>query len=559
VSHQSTILDEFRIEQLKYSQSVETAILSVDAIGEGTSQTENFIFHRHCDSIKIYDRVCDHNGGRLSLTGTVVRCPLHGWEFDPSAGKYLNVNCEKKPLATINLYELDSPLIELPSSGSRLSTVDFENRIKVQIEFINHACLHFTIGEKLSFATDPWIIGSAFCNGWWLAQSSPANVFEKLNDCDFIYISHNHPDHLHPESLKHIRSDMPMLTAGFETGSTANMLRECGFGNILTMNFVQRLVSDKHTLSLAVLKSGDFRDDSGLIIEAGQFKCLLTVDSNFLDFGRLPQVDLLCSSFAGGASGFPLCFENYSEDEKISIVSRNRNAIRAMNIKNIQITKARYFMPYAGFFSEKAERDQYIKERNVKNSVSDYSKICEAQGCKLLDVNDTQVFDFVGSELTAASPHSLKRYLDKPQSHYLSNVKRLSSAVLKKEVAAYFESAAFQMRLELDLVCTDDSFEKFFERFSIDFNSGKFEEIDSYYDSVALQRRATTMGNQYLRLKVRRDEFSDVILNGKPWEDLSIGFQCRIFRDPNVYESDFWYYFTNVYIGQVARRNNAIK
>jgi len=52
---------------------------------------------------------------------------------------------------------------------------------------------------------------------------------------------------------------------------------------------------------------------------------------------------LLCSSFAGGDSGFPLCFENYTEQEKKAVVTRNCGAIK--------VTKARYFMPYAGFFT----------------------------------------------------------------------------------------------------------------------------------------------------------------------------------------------------------------
>ena len=42
----------------------------------------------------------------------------------------------------------------------------------------------------------------------------------------------------------------------------------------------------------------------GLLIEIGEFKGLLTVDSNLLNFGKLPEVDLVCSSFAGGASDF---------------------------------------------------------------------------------------------------------------------------------------------------------------------------------------------------------------------------------------------------------------
>ena len=51
-----------------------------------------------------------------------------------------------------------------------------------------------------------------------------------------------------------------------------------------------------------------------------------------------------------------------------------------------------------------------------------------------------------------------------------------------------------------------------------------------------------------LHIKVRQDSFVWVIDNKMPWEDLSIGFQCRIDRIPDIYNVDFWHYFTNVYI-----------
>ena len=42
-------------------------------------------------------------------------------------------------------------------------------------------------------------------------------------------------------------------------------------------------------------------------------KILLNVDCNNLNGGILPDdIDILMSSYAGGASGFPLCFDDYS-------------------------------------------------------------------------------------------------------------------------------------------------------------------------------------------------------------------------------------------------------
>ena len=51
-----------------------------------------------------------------------------------------------------------------------------------------------------------------------------------------------------------------------------------------------------------------------------------------------------------------------------------------------------------------------------------------------------------------------------------------------------------------------------------------------------------------LALKIRKESFLNTIYNKLPWEDLSIGFQCKILRNPNLYNKDFWHHFTNIYI-----------
>ena len=112
---------------------------------------------------------------------------------------------------------------------------------------------------------------------------------------------------------------------------------------------------------MTVFKSGDFRDDSGLFFSYGSFTFLSTVDSNDLNFHKFPKnVTLFASSFAGGASGYPLCFDNIQNFEKERIMQRNLKAIKATVRQNINRCSAKFFMPYAGFFIEKAKRDSEI-------------------------------------------------------------------------------------------------------------------------------------------------------------------------------------------------------
>lgn len=541
-------LNKFIYEKNEYDFNRVELLKCIDEVQEGQSQDENFLYFRHDENIKIYDRVCDHNGGRLSIKGNAAICPLHGWRLDLSTGRYLNSGCSKIPIAEINDQDLESSFINIPIQNSRLSTQNWTSKKTTEIRFINHACLLIKIGD-LTFATDPWIHGSAFSNGWWLAKPSPDDAFDMINKCNFIYISHNHPDHLHPESLMNINKDIPILTAGFESNSTINYLKLLGFSNVIAMDFVSSLVDYENEISLSVLKSGDFRDDSGLFFQHGKFKCLLNVDSNFLNFGKLPIVDLFCSSFAGGASGFPLCFENYSEEEKRIIISRNRGAIKATNLANIKNTRPKFFLPYAGFFTESSKRDAYIKENNKKNKIEDYEDICSSNGCNLLNVNQEQIFVFYGSDLV----DKRKDKKLKVENPFIEKTKKSKSREIDDQIKSlifkYFQGSNFKDDLLLDLRPTCDNFQSGHIAFKIDFSSENCSIVDFCPSAESLEGEAKGRNLRYLRIKVRREELLDVLINGKPWEDLSIGFQCRIFRSPNIYNSKFWFHFTNYYIG----------
>jgi len=550
-----SVFDAFFSEEITYTKTKKLFVINVEDIIVGISQNKDFIFHRKDGLIKIYDRVCDHNGGRLSVKGKSAVCPLHGWQLDVESSSYINAQCAKLPLLTVNEQELESSLIEIPAYNEQIRSQSFNRKINIEVTFINHACLLFEVGDNLSFATDPWVLGSAFCNGWWLSKKSPADVFDKLNKCDFIYISHNHPDHLHTLSLSHIRKDMPILTGGFKSRSTCELLEQLGFNFVCSMDFSSSLIDLERQVAFSVLKSGDFRDDSGLFVEIGEFKCLLTVDSNFLNFGRLPdKVDLICSSFASGASGFPLCFSNYSEDDKAKIVLRNKSAIKVSNLQNIKNTGARYFMPYAGFFSEKADRDKYIKERNEKNSIEEYEHSTSSLDCQLLNLNVYQIYTFKGSELVKEKRNDGKELDEASIAHYIESTENYSKEELKRLMISYFQGSVFNDNLVLDLVATDESFEFNFVRLAVDFSGPMLRVFEPAINFTELETECLSQSKRYLQIKVRKDELGNLINNGKPFEDISIGFQCRVYRNPNVYNSEFWFYYTNQYIGSRVKR-----
>ena len=54
----------------------------------GVNCLDDYIILNQGDTFKIYDRVCDHNGGKIISKDGKHICPMHRWEFDPLKGIY---------------------------------------------------------------------------------------------------------------------------------------------------------------------------------------------------------------------------------------------------------------------------------------------------------------------------------------------------------------------------------------------------------------------------------------------------------------------------------------
>lgn len=541
-------LPGFSEEPVMYEEFCSYDEIKLEGLNTPVAHLEDHIVVQSADTVKVYDRSCDHNNGRL-ITGAdgQVRCPLHGWEFDPESGQYKNVNCIKTPLVEFSLTEKNSTL-SVPRAQTRRVLPEFGSDKAVKIRYFNHASVIVEC-ENLKIGLDPWLLGPAFCRGWWLAQPSPSDAISEFNSCDLIYISHNHPDHLHEETLRHIRKDLPILTAAFESGSSIARLKQLGFANVLAADFGSQFVNDAEECTLSVLKSGDFRDDSGLLIQSGTFSALFTVDSNFLDFFRFPNnLTLLATSFASGASGYPLCFENLTEKQMSFVIARNRNAVKHINQKMLKLTNASHYMPYAGMFKERASRDKKIAERNVKNSTTDFLPICEEIGSTLLDVSDVDTFDFLGTVLQDTRNSCSERLVPEDPDALIEETKQKLQKLANEDIKTYFENSCFHGDLILAIQTTDDNFKSTEDEVVlVEFDSLKKPKVSFVDQRYSAEELHKSLKKNAIVMRVRADAFYEVLADHLPWEDFSIGFQMRLDREPNHYNSTFWHHFTNIY------------
>ena len=70
----------------------------------------------------------------------------------------------------------------------------------MKLKFVNHSS--FIIEHNgISLISDPWLEGIVFNNGWDLISKTKLS-YNDFKDINYIWFSHEHPDHFFPPNLK---------------------------------------------------------------------------------------------------------------------------------------------------------------------------------------------------------------------------------------------------------------------------------------------------------------------------------------------------------------------
>ena len=71
----------------------------------------------------------------------------------------------------------------------------------MQFETFGNAIVQFSEDGKPVLTTDPWLVGTCYFGSWGLERPLTDEQIRRVQESPFVWISHGHPDHLHPESL----------------------------------------------------------------------------------------------------------------------------------------------------------------------------------------------------------------------------------------------------------------------------------------------------------------------------------------------------------------------
>jgi UDP-MurNAc hydroxylase len=221
----------------------------------------------------------------------------------------------------------------------------------MRVTYFGQACTLIEVAGK-KILTDPWLTEGAYFGTWFhthlIAEAGVTpEAFPK--DIDYLFLSHEHQDHVDPASLRHFSPQIPVLICKFATTKFRRYIEGLGFQNVWEIPPGQRVeLGDEVTVT--ILGSAEYTNDAALLVECDGCTLLNETDCklSYPDLERLGQqgIDIGFYMFSG-ANWYPMMYD-YPDEVKRALVGRRRRALLRSLVQRVKVTKPRVAVPAAG-------------------------------------------------------------------------------------------------------------------------------------------------------------------------------------------------------------------
>ncbi|XP_062517845.1 cytidine monophosphate-N-acetylneuraminic acid hydroxylase-like [Corticium candelabrum] len=502
--------------------------------------------------------VCHHQQGtfiklvdieNLTSSGcSVVQCTKHGWRLDMASMDYINPpDCfsqdelivEVDDDGRVCLYEPVVPMQPWEKEARPAQTI---HPGEVAVTYFTHACVEMNFNGTILF-TDPWLTGPAFSKGWWLLHEPPSDWLDRLSNADMIYISHIHPDHLSYPTLKLLHKRKPHIPIYVGNTSTLPFSKQHCYGketyNVIVCELGEwQQVSDD--LRFMIMHDGIHVEmDTCLLVDYKGHLIMNTVDCSRPNDNILPKdVDLLMSDFAGGATGYPVSFYggSYTEEWKDNFIKSERAKEINRKVAMAKKVNPSMYLPFAGYYVEAYSFDEYVRKKNKKNNPAQVIDRLNKYAPDVRTWNPKpgawlDLATFTVTDPSEGTPVFKTKWNFEP---YIKHIdKNILFAPFQHPdcLRFYFEWVGLRdTNLVVRVIETDEAFVK--SEIGYDF-------LVDFLD-LSFPKERPSRQHDYLEIKARIGVFRETLKFGYLWDNLYLGFQCKILRDPDIFHFNFW-------------------
>jgi UDP-MurNAc hydroxylase len=240
------------------------------------------------------------------------------------------------------------------------------------LKFLNHSCLIVESG-KTKILCDPWFIGTAFNNGWRLLYENSHNINQI--ECDYVWISHEHPDHFSIPTLSQINNSKHFLYQQTSDKKVKDWLekkqqlvteledgREFDLGEVKLTSFV----SDGYdSVALFKFPNGDkFLNLNDARVELGD--TITKIKNHDLSNLKIISIQFSYANWAGNEDDSEIPF--HQQDLVIERIVKVYEAFKPEKI--LLFASYVYFSHEENFFWNKKFWLTYVAEKLAKKGIS---------------------------------------------------------------------------------------------------------------------------------------------------------------------------------------------
>ena len=260
----------------------------------------------------------------------------------------------------------------------------------MQVTYLGHAAILLQ-GGGTSLVMDPWLEDPAYCNSWFHYPPLELGI-DDIQPVEWVWCSHDHPDHFDPKTLAKLPRDQKFLVPQFASGRLMRGLRNEGFTNLVPLEFgvPMRLGDDFEVLCL---RTDLVWEDSAIIVRSGGTTLFNMNDCKLGDellrqIGEEHQPDIAFVPFSG-AIHFPTCY-GYSREEMAELCRGRRQGHLDAFVHRIELLCAKRAVPFAGNFAL-LQRDQVWMNEPALNNINTPDEAAALLADKLPDVEGLQM------------------------------------------------------------------------------------------------------------------------------------------------------------------------
>lgn len=173
----------------------------------------------------------------------------------------------------------------------------------MKITYIGHAAILVETGGT-RILMDPWLTDPTYHGAWWHYPPLVHGVRD-LPRLDYLYISHEHPDHFDPPTLRQMDKSIPVLIANFKRKGYRDRLAAIGFKDIREIDFHATVPLNDKGLTMRLVPPDRPWDDSAILLRDGEvnfFNCndCHLADETMAQLGDEVPIDIAFLTFKIG-------------------------------------------------------------------------------------------------------------------------------------------------------------------------------------------------------------------------------------------------------------------